>query len=1142
MHRCLIFVRGLMQQYLDFKSIFLVLFLSLMWWQCNRWYESYLFEQQAINFDNRIQSQSENLSKQIANQLWLLNNLSLFVKAELKTAPAVPAQKASAFLSGLRSSNPSIRNFAIAPNGIINFISPLLGNEEALGHAIIDDTRSHSANASQRVASQQRLALTDPLQLLQGGLGVVARQSIIHKGKHWGLVSITIDILPLLTQMGMLDIDNNYHLGLRDSKGRVFHGDANIFKTASNIHRVNLADGYWEIAAQEIDSGSLELDLKLLIFQYGFAALIILLLCTVIILHKKNSSFVDRRQNRDDVYSRNPSKQPSWLAPGLATLALVISSVSFYWFLQEQNSNSERNELEANLNNLELNVSRELQANKNFFTLLAEQIANHKVSSSRYQSQVSAYVKNHPGLINVTWADRDFIIRDTAPFEANKHVLGLLLSLPEPQRVSRLAYSSRQAQYTKPFVIIQGSPAIELYLPIFDQSKFLGTLGLVYSLNQLMKAAVPEHLHQRYKIELLDRNGAVFYSNLQQSYPHFYKSKPIDALQRELWLRLSPQQLNSHQSMQQLLLVAFLMILGIGISLWLQFRESHILWSHNEELQQSQEHFRAIAQSSPMAIVITTQASGEIIYANSLAEKSLRGRHKTILGNLAERYCENYRELKSIYNKISNGKPIENFELMLKNGSGQKFWASVSVKPVQYDNQEAFITSITDLSERKKHEDKLFQQANYDSLTGLPNRGLAFDRLQRAMIRAKRDCHQVFLMMIDLDHFKIINDKFGHNTGDQVLQKTAERLSQCLRPGDTVARLGGDEFTIILPELNNIFKAEHIAEKIIAACSQTMSINDHEFKVSASIGITVYPDDGADSETLLKNADVAMYKCKEDGRNHYRFYTEEMNQSAQLLLSKEIELRQALSRGELSLNYQPLISSANHKIEGAEALLRWNSEKFGQVSPAEFIPMAENMGIINELGEWVLTTACEKMKQWHLQECMPRYISVNVSGKQFRQGKLPSLVANTLRRVGLPAVTLQLEITESVLIDNTAETRRTLDIIHDMGVNLAIDDFGTGYSSLSYLRSFPFDTLKIDRAFINDIPGDQEAEQLVNAIISMANILGLKTVAEGVETPQQQEYLSQRDCAVLQGFHLSRPLSVDDFERYCKNLKQPTPN
>jgi|GEM_PF-2473200 len=1138
MHRCWFFGHGWIKHFVNFKGIFVAVFFALLWWQCARWYESYLLDQQAQQFNHKIQIQSENLSKLVANRLELLSNLNAFVKAELDASAdkTIPASTASAFISGLGSSTTNIRNFALAPNGVINFISPLAGNHEAIGLDLLKDTRPASAAATARAQQRPQAALTNPLELLQGGLGLVARLEVQHQNQGWGFISIAMDVLPLLQESGLVDFSNQYHVAIRDRDGHIFYGNKSIFTTAKSSHRIALTDGFWEIAAQPYNIGKEYPAKKLLIFEYALAALLALIFSAILI-------YQNRRHNKPPANNGQPQSlvinPPSGLAPALATAALIIASLVFYWLAQQENKAGQHYNLDSRLNDLEQIINRKLTAHRDYFTLITQQIAHQAMTADEYQNRVSQYVQDHPGLINVTWADKEFIIRHTAPYEANKQVVGLALSLPEPKRASRLAHFNRSPIYTKPFVVIQGHPAFELYLPIYNQDEFLGTLGLVYSLEQLMAASISAAINQDYKVELLDRAGITVYSNSQRQSPHSFKTMAIGSLQQELWLRLSAKTIQAQQNIQQLLLVAGIMLFGIAISLWLQFRESRILWNRSNELQQSQKHFRAIAQSSPMAIVIIAQKSGNIIYANALAEQYFKGSRDTVVGDQASNYYAQSNDQLGIQKLLAKRKVVDKKEVMLKNNNGHEFLAALSLKAVQYDGVRAIISSITDLSERKRHEDKLFQQTNYDSLTGLPNRGLAFDHLKRAMVNALHNDVKIALMVVDLDHFKIINDKFGHNTGDQVLQQTAQRITRCIRPGDTVARLGADEFTLILPQLESTSTAESIAEQIIQQCTQAMVINGHEFSLSASIGITIFPDDGRNQETLLKNSEIAMYKCKEDGRNHFRFYTEKMNQRAQALLEKEVELRQALARGELSLHYQALFNSAGKNIEGAEALLRWHSKKFGPVSPAEFIPMAESMGIINELGQWVLNSACAQMKLWLGQQNMPRYISVNISGNQFRQGNLPKIIRGILSSTGLPAKALQLEITESVLIDNTEDTRKTLDIIHAMGVSLAIDDFGTGYSSLSYLRSFPFDTLKIDRAFVKDIPGDIEAEQLVSAIISMASILGLKTVAEGVETAHQLEYLGKLNCTVIQGFYLAKPLPKQKFEQRYSAAAEP---
>ena len=538
-----------------------------------------------------------------------------------------------------------------------------------------------------------------------------------------------------------------------------------------------------------------------------------------------------------------------------------------------------------------------------------------------------------------------------------------------------------------------------------------------------------------------------------------------------------------------------------------------------------------------MAIVISHPTSGKIVYANAQTEKLFDYAAESVVGNLLPDYFVTADDYQRFAIMMQEHRHLESFEALLNKSEAEPIWVSLSSQMVMYGNEEAVITSIIDLSERKNHENKLFEQANYDALTKLPNRGLAFDRLQDAMARARRTELKIALMMLDLDHFKTVNDNLGHTAGDQLLKEISQRLCHCVREGDTVARLGGDEFTLILPELHDAMDAEVIADKIIQACSGPVLINGHEVSVSASIGITIFPNDGTDQETLLKNADTAMYKCKEDGRNHFHFYTEEMNQHAQALLKMELELRKALSRDEFSLYYQPLICTQTGVIMGVEALLRWDNAELGRVPPDAFIPLAESMGLINELGEWVLQTAVQQIRQWRQLAQMPQYVAVNVSVQQLRQGGFVDLVTRTLDDAGLPPEALELEITETVLLDNTERNRRILNVLDAMGVRLSIDDFGTGYSSLSYLGRFPFDTLKIDRSFINDIAEVDEAAQLTSAIISMAEVLGLRVVAEGVETQEQLDFLSSLKCELTQGFYLAKPMPADEFERFVMDYK-----
>ncbi len=448
----------------------------------------------------------------------------------------------------------------------------------------------------------------------------------------------------------------------------------------------------------------------------------------------------------------------------------------------------------------------------------------------------------------------------------------------------------------------------------------------------------------------------------------------------------------------------------------------------------------------------------------------------------------------------------------------------------------------------KDHAEQLFHQANFDSLTGLANRVLASDRLEQALKQARRTYNKIGLMFIDLDHFKEINDTLGHDVGDKLLIQAAQRLEQCVRETDsvhrnvegTVARLGGDEFTIILSNLRNGIDAEQVADRIMSEINdKPFYIDGHELRVGTSIGITVFPDDADDSKTLMKNADVAMYSVKENGRSGYRFFKEEIQNESNARHSMEQDLKKALERQEFEVFYQPLFDSKTRLLRGAEALMRWNSPSRGYVSPGEFIPIAEDTGMIVELGEWILTEAAKKVKEWNDGRVNPLYVSVNVSSIQFQKSNLKEVVSDIIDQTGVDPSWLKLEITESVLMFDSDDVRQTMKDIAEMGVKFYIDDFGTGYASLSYLRKFPFESLKIDRSFIDGIPDDENDAILVKSIIAMATSLNLSVVAEGIETEDQCQFISNTDCNVSQGFGLGKPTAADGFNIYLAENEPP---
>ncbi|MBL1322019.1 MAG: EAL domain-containing protein [Methylophaga sp.] len=474
-------------------------------------------------------------------------------------------------------------------------------------------------------------------------------------------------------------------------------------------------------------------------------------------------------------------------------------------------------------------------------------------------------------------------------------------------------------------------------------------------------------------------------------------------------------------------------------------------------------------------------------------------------------------------------------ELRLLRQDGSLFWGMMSGKAIDAnDPQAGTIWLFEDITQQREKDEKLLKLASIDSLTGLPNRSVFNDRLEHAIHQSHRKAVRLAVFFLDLDRFKHINDSLGHKAGDILLCEVANRLKKCVREGDTVARLGGDEFTLILEDIRSIQFVAKVADKVLEVISQSYIIDGTEISISPSIGISLYPADGQSSDVLLRNADAAMYHAKESGRNNFQFYSAEMNAQAAERLAMQTSLRRAVEQNEFYLDFQPQINLTTGKISGAEALLRWNSAEWGQVSPFQFIPILEDTGLINSVGEMVLRRACETFLELK-DELEPDFqIAVNLSGRQFSGGQLASFVSNLLEELGMPAKHLELEITENILMDDTNLATSTLMELSDLGVSLAIDDFGTGYSSLSYLKLFPLDVLKIDRSFVRDITEDADDAAIVDAILAMSRRLNLDVVAEGVETVEQLNFLQTHNCPRVQGYYFSKPLSIDDFRVFIR--------
>lgn len=428
-------------------------------------------------------------------------------------------------------------------------------------------------------------------------------------------------------------------------------------------------------------------------------------------------------------------------------------------------------------------------------------------------------------------------------------------------------------------------------------------------------------------------------------------------------------------------------------------------------------------------------------------------------------------------------------------------------------------------------ERKIRHIAYHDVLTGLPNRMLFMDRIDQAISRAQREKTCFALLFIDIDHFKVVNDSMGHEAGDQLLNVVSQRLREILRKSDTVARLGGDEFTVIVENLDAAEKVIPVAKNILTSLDSPVAINENQVHMSGSIGIAMYPQDGENFGALLKNADTAMYKAKEMGRQTFQFYASEMSQIAMKRLELENQIRVALKEEQFEVYYQPKIDLLNNQFVGVEALVRWNHPENGFVSPVEFIPLAEETGLITQLDEWVMQTACNQFKKWLELDAHLVNLSVNVSARHFKEGGLTGFCKQLLDNTQIPAGSLEIELTESALVDNYSNAKEILNEIHEMGVQIALDDFGTGYASMAYLKEFPFDTVKIDRSFVQGVPDDHENTAIVKAMIQLSEALNLSLVAEGVETEQQKTYLAGLECNYGQGYLWSKPISADEFEK-----------
>ena len=554
------------------------------------------------------------------------------------------------------------------------------------------------------------------------------------------------------------------------------------------------------------------------------------------------------------------------------------------------------------------------------------------------------------------------------------------------------------------------------------------------------------------------------------------------------------------------------------------------------QLRAREALFSAVFNSSRDALFLGNIADGRVFDCNPRAVALFQAPSREYIlgrpGHVLLRHPLSREELAERLARLDRGETVQE-DLEFRTRGGRRFWAEMLATRLDLAGTRAYVVRVADITDRKAAEDRIRYLAQHDDLTGLPNRAYLHQALTAAIERARRHDRRLGLLFMDLDRFKLINDSLGHAAGDQVLQLTARRLRNSLRAADTIARLGGDEFVVLVEDFQNESDLAGVAQKLLSACAQPFHRDGHEFALTVSAGLSTYPDDGQDIDTLFKAADSAMYRAKESGKNTYRFHSPQLNAHALERLSLESALKRAVGRGELRLYYQPKLEISTGTVTGAEALVRWAHPERGLLEPAQFVALAEEAGIIDEIGAWVLGEACRQCREWRARGLDDLVIAVNLSARQFLKGDVLGQVTRALAEADLKPELLELELTESTVMANPEVAATTMADLSRLGVGIAIDDFGTGYSSLAQLRRFPVATLKIDRSFIQDLPHDAEAAAITQAVLALARSLRLRVVAEGVEFPRQLVFLAAHGCDFAQGYCVARPMPAAEFEAFA---------
>ncbi len=1110
---------------------------------------AYLDSLEQVRYQQEVRSSVLNSASAVRSRLESALNSRVFLARGLmvyvSTHPDITQAEFADLAAWLRTPENETVGLRLAKDNRVSHVYPRRDSAAVLGFDILADPEREGP--AKRAIESRRIVFAGPLDLKSGGRGFVARMPVYLTppggkpggGRYWGFAQVVILQDALFREAGLLDPGSGLDFALRGKDGEgatgsVFWGNPELYGADPVLLDINLPHGSWQLAATPKGGWRASPAIHRLDLIGGILTLAVAVLAWFV--------------------TRNPLRLRE--LADQASRALVENEIRMKHLFDQ-----------APVGMVRLDTTgRITDCNRAFLEAVggqrSEAIGFNMATQARdatlvpyirraLAGEASTLETAYTSTLGDKRGDYRFFFQ---PILLQQRVTGVLVFVEdiserkEAERKLREIHAeleNRVAARTRE--LTEANRILETLIQEREQAG--QALQEQLHFNQALFNAIPNPVFYK------NREGR--YLGCNEAFSRLYGLRPEDLAGKTVYDVAPPEVADTYRRMDDALfaepglqIYEYAVPLPSGEMRSLMFNKAtfndsdgHVAGlvgvivdlterkREQEQLAEAEALFRGLVEQSLAGIYIIqdkrfTYVNPRMadIFGYSPEEMLRLGPYDIVLPEDHDRLKQNIR-------KRSEGDTAASRNIYRAwRQDGSLIEVEVHSRPMEYQGRPALIGILLDITEQQKAERQLNFLAFYDVLTGLANRTLFLDHLRLAMAGAKRHDTLMALHFLDLDRFKEINDTLGHHVGDLLLQSVAARLQECLRDTDTVARLGGDEFAIIQTDLEGIEGAETLAAKIMEALARPFTLDGNEVYTSTSIGITVYPVENADPEQLLKNADMAMYAAKNQGRNNFQFFSASMNVETHSRMKLQAGLRQALENGEFVLFYQPKVSLQNGQIVGAEALLRWRAADGKLVPPNDFIPVAEESGLIVPIGEWVLAAACRQTLAWQETGYPALRMSVNLSPVQFKRNNLIETVTAALRESGLPPHALELEITESLLMDNDRAALDALEWLRELGVRVSVDDFGTGYSSLNYLKRLPVDTLKIDRSFIDDIPHNSDDVAIARSIISLGHHLNLNIVAEGVETAAQAEFLLAHGCDEVQGFYFSRPVPAEEFE------------